>query len=289
MKSQGHILIRKDRHSGGPLRTDFTQNGHELVEGLISVIMPAFNCHDLLAQSILSVIDQSYGNWELLIVDDGSSDATAAVAEEFAVRDPRIRVIPLGQNGGVANARNIGMQQARGQYLAFLDSDDLWLPHKLDTQVRFMQVRDAAFSFASYRRLLPDGTIGPMITVPERVDYSRLLKGNVIGCLTVMIDRAQVSPFTMLRGGHEDYIAWLTILRSGHLALGIAQDLARYRVSASSISGNKARAAGWTWKIYREIERMPLISAAYCFTCYSARSILSRIQEHIRNYHISPL
>src|SRR5579864_1915413 len=125
--------------------------------GLVSIVMPTHNSQGSLGESVQSVLAQTYGDWELLIVDDASQDSTLALARQFASNDPRIRVLPLEQNVGVADARNHGISAARGQYLAFLDSDDLWLPHKLQAQIDFMRSSGAGFSFAQYRRIDRDG------------------------------------------------------------------------------------------------------------------------------------
>lgn len=248
-----------------------------LESGLVSVVMPAHNAEKFLSDSIRSVVAQSFPQWELLVVDDASTDETFAVASEFAKVDGRIRLVRLDKNGGVAHARNVGIELARGQFLAFLDSDDLWLPHKLEVQISFMKEKGAAFSFSSYRRLAPDGSLSSELRVPFEVTYQQLLKGNVIGCLTVVIDRMQIPLVAMEKLGHEDYVAWLSILRQGYVAHGIQTDLARYRLSSSSVSGDKKRSAMWTWKIYREIEKLPLPVAIWCFANYSLKAVLNRI------------
>ena len=166
---------------------------------------------------------------------------------------------------------------ARGQYLAFLDSDDLWLRDKLRAQVEFMQQNDSAFSFCSYRRFTDDGAIGKAIQIPETITYEKLLKHNVIGCLTVLIDREKTLPVTMTAGGYDDYFAWLQILKCGHIAHGLQRDLARYRLSAKSISANKLNSAVLTWRTYRNLERLPLGKALWCFVNYTVRSLYSRL------------
>lgn len=245
--------------------------------GLVSIIMPAYNAENVLAEAIDSVLAQSFTTWELLLIDDGSTDDTLSLARECAARDPRIRVIQLTQNGGVAKARNAGIQAAKGQYLAFLDSDDLWMPEKLRTQTEFMRRNGAEFSFSRYRRFRTGEGAGKEVRIPDKLSYEDLLKGNFIGCLTVMIDRSYIPSLTMPTAGHEDYITWLQILREGHTAWGIQADLARYRFSSLSVSGAKPRSALWTWRIYRKIERLSFIKAAWCFFLYSLRGVASRL------------
>jgi teichuronic acid biosynthesis glycosyltransferase TuaG len=234
--------------------------------------MPAYNSEGVLAESVASVQAQTYRDWELVLVDDASRDATLSLAQQLAEADARIRVIALKRNSGVANARNVAMEAARGRYLAFLDSDDLWLPEKLEVQMDFMRRHNAEFSFARYRGFDAAGKLGRAEPVPDSVGYERLLRGNVIGCLTVLIDREKVAPFRMRAIGHEDYAAWLEIMSRGHMAWGIQYDLARYRKSANSVSGNKGRSAAWTWNIYREVENLPFSKAAWCFAQYSLKA-----------------
>lgn len=244
--------------------------------GLVSVVMPAHNSQSSLTESVQSVQAQTYANWELIIVDDASRDDTLALANQFASADPRISVLPLEQNVGVAEARNRGISAARGQYLAFLDSDDLWLPGKLQTQIGFMRSSGAGFSFAQYRRIGLDGSLTNPLRVPRTLDYEGLLRGNSIGCLTVAIDRYQIPEISMPKIKHEDYVTWLKILKRGHIAYGIPQDVARYRVASSSVSSNKRRSAGWTWNIYRRVEGLSVIKSAWCFLHYTARAIYIR-------------
>ncbi len=244
--------------------------------GLVSIVMPAHNSQGSLSDSVQSVLAQTYKDWELIIVDDASRDGTLALASQFASEDPRIRILPLDQNVGVAEARNRGINAARGQYLAFLDSDDLWLSHKLETQIGFMSSTGAGFSFAQYRRIARDGSLSNPVKVPRSVNYEGLLRGNSIGCLTVTIDRYQIPEVSMPQIKHEDYVTWLKILKRGHIAYGIPQDLARYRVASSSVSSDKRRSAGWTWNIYRRVEGLSVIKSAWCFLHYTARAIYIR-------------
>ena len=142
--------------------------------GLVSVVMPAHNSQSSLSESVQSVLAQTYRDWELIIVDDASRDGTLVLARQLASNDPRIRVLPLEQNVGVAEARNRGIGAALGQYLAFLDSDDLWLPNKLQVQIDFMRSSSAPFSFAQYRRIGRDGSLSNPVKVPRSVDYEGL-------------------------------------------------------------------------------------------------------------------
>ena len=248
----------------------------EFVPGLVSVVMPVFNNEEFIAESVRSVQAQTYPHWELILVDDASTDGTPQVIRELADGDSRIRIRRHRQNMGVAHARNSAMEAAQGQYLAFLDGDDTWLPEKLETQIRYMHEHGAGFTFTRYRRMNGDGNVSSEVPVPRRVTYSHLLKGNVIGCLTVVIDRAKLPDFAMETVEHEDYVAWLKLLKMGHIARGIRMDLARYRVTSSSVSSDKARSAAWTWRVYRNVERLSLGRCVWCFMNYLARAIYIR-------------
>ncbi|HLY43023.1 MAG TPA: glycosyltransferase family 2 protein [Terracidiphilus sp.] len=247
-----------------------------LVPGLVSIVMPTYNCENSLSASIRSVQAQTCRDWELVIVDDASSDASLEIARRFAIEDKRIRVLPLSQNGGAARARNAAINAARGQYLAFLDSDDLWLPQKLAVQVEFLKSHNAGFCFGSYCRWNGADQISAPVPVPQTVQYSNLLCGNVIPCLTVLLDRERIASFRMPQTPHEDYAAWLAILRQGHTAYGMQIDLARYRVSPQSLSANKFKCALWHWQILRAQEKLRLPRAIWCFLRYALRGILIR-------------
>lgn len=241
----------------------------------ISIITPAFNCDSVLKATVHSIIDQSYSNWELIIVDDLSTDSTLEVAQQFADSDDRIKVLKLEKNSGAAVARNTALINATGRYIAFLDSDDLWKPHKLETQLRFMQENDIAFSYSAYAQIDETGEFIREILVPATVSYSQLLKTNVIGCLTAMYDVEKLGKVKMpLIRKRQDFGLWLNILKKTDLAYGIQEPLALYRVRENSVSANKFSAASYTWRLYRDVERLSLLSSVYCFTCYAVGGVL---------------
>lgn len=247
------------------------------INDLVSIITPAYNCDQYIAETIHSVLNQTYSQWEMIIVDDASTDNTVKILESYIMKDDRIKVISLKGNQGVANARNVGMRNARGRYLAFLDSDDIWNENKLERQLQFMQFNDIAFSFSQYHQFVDEvSNLKKFVNAPKVIGYKDLLKGNCIGCLTVILDRAKIPKFVMTKDRHEDYIAWLGILKQGFYAYGLQEDLARYRVSSCSLSGNKIKSALWTWKIYRRIEKKSIITSIYYFICY----IMNALRKH---------
>ncbi|WP_339226565.1 glycosyltransferase family 2 protein [Oceanobacillus sp. FSL K6-2867] len=247
---------------------------------LISVITPAYNAERFIGDTIDSVLNQTYSNWEMVIVDDRSTDNTTSIVEEYRKRDNRIKLIVLEENSGSAVARNTAMENAKGRYIAFLDSDDRWLPEKLDKQLRFMQNNDIAFSFTKYVRILEDGTkTNAVSSTPESVNYDDLMKRCVIGCLTVMLDRDKVGHLKMVNiRTRQDYVYWLTITKKGFLAYGLPEILAEYRLVGNSISSNKWKAAKRNWYVFRKIEKQSLPKSIWYFAHYVIRSIMDLIR-----------
>ena len=250
----------------------------QYVDGLVSIIIPAYNAADYIAETIESVFNQTYINWEMLIVNDCSQDNTAEIVQSYAVKDKRIKLINLKQNSGAAVARNTAMQNAKGRYIAFLDSDDLWKKEKLQKQIEFMQQNDYGFTFTAYEHFKEvKENIQNQVQIPKSLNYNQALKGNQIGCLTVMLDRKQIQNIYFTTQRHEDYILWLNILKQGITAYGIQENLALYRTGNSkSISGNKLQSALWTWKVYRESQRLSVVKSMYYMWFY----VVNGLKKH---------
>lgn len=241
---------------------------------LVSIVTPAYNAERFLAQTIASVAAQSYPTWELLVADDCSRDATRQIVEEHAARDARIRLLALPRNAGPALARQVAVEAARGRFVAFLDSDDLWLPAKLERQLAFMEMRGAALSFTAFRRISPDGArIGRTIHVPARLTYGQLLGNTAIATSTAVVDRRLAGPFRMVKTYYDDFALWLEITRRGFAAFGLDEDLMRYRVVGGSVSRNKGRSAAMVWRTYREVERLGLARASWSFARYAINAM----------------
>lgn len=236
---------------------------------LVSIITPAYNAEMYIKFTIESVLHQDYENWEMVIVDDSSKDNTKLIVDEFMRLDSRIKLISLSENKGVAYARNIGLKEAKGKYVAFLDSDDLWYPYKLSTQIDFMKKNGYVFTFSSYEIIDSDGKkkLG-VVNAPQKVDYNRLLKGNPIGCLTVVLDREKIGNIAMPNIKHEDYATWLEITKRGFVAYGISEPLALYRKSKTSVSSNKLKSALWTWNVYRHHQKFSFMKSSKCLFWY---------------------
>src|SRR6185437_1025409 len=173
---------------------------------LISIITPSWNVEGLIGETIESVQAQTLRDWELLIADDCSTDNTAAVIEGYAAKDSRVKLIRQPRNGGPALARQAAIEQATGRFVAFLDSDDLWLPAKLERQIAFAREHRAALSFTAFRRINEDGSVtGRLISVPDSLTYGQLLKNTSIATLTAMIDREISGPIAMKNEGYDDF------------------------------------------------------------------------------------
>jgi teichuronic acid biosynthesis glycosyltransferase TuaG len=241
----------------------------------VSIITPSYNAERFLAKTIDSVLLQTYQNWELLIVDDCSPDDANQLIEQYVAKDGRIKLLRLKSNSGAAVARNTAIEAARGRYIAFLDSDDRWLPNKLEKQLSFMQECDVAFSFASYEKLNEEGDVVGTVGIPPKVSYRDLLKVCSIGCLTAMYDTEKLGKVYMpLIRKRQDLGLWLRILKETPYAYGLEEVLAQYQLRNDSISANKRDAASYTWRLYREVEKMSLPVAAYYFAHYAVNGVL---------------
>lgn len=238
---------------------------------LVSVITPAYNAAGVIKETMNSVLSQTYTNWEMLIVDDCSTDRTRDIIREYEAVDSRIRLIELKKNSGAAVARNTALEQASGSFAAFLDSDDQWLPYKLERQLAWMKKYGAAFTFSQYYVIDSDGrNLGLGDIIPPRVGYRDLLKQNMIGCLTVVVDLTKTGPIRMVDiRTRQDYVLWLELCRRGLTAYGLSEPLAVYRRQKASISSDKKKMVLQNWKVYREVERLNLLASSYYFMHYA--------------------
>jgi len=217
------------------------------------------------ADAVCSVIAQTFDDWEMIIVDDASSDNSVAKITNYLEQDDRLKLIRLVQNEGSAVARNKAIERARGRFIAFLDADDRWAPRKLENQLAFMQDNKYAFSHTYYEKINESGNlIGEVITPPELLSYADMLKSNQIGCLTAMYDTAQFGKRYMpgIRK-RQDYALWLELLRSENYARCLPEVLAFYRVRTGSISRNKIEIVKYNWKLFREVEQFSRVKSVY--------------------------
>lgn len=231
---------------------------------LVSIIMPMYNAGKFLSKSIESVLEQTYQNWELLLIDDGSNDDSIDIALAFMEKDSRIFLLKNEQNMGIAKTRNKGIEASKGQYIAFLDSDDLWLPNKLEVQIKWMEEKKLLFTCSSYFVCNENGNITHERNFSEGPQtYQDLLKTNTIGCLTVVVESNLLKRHLMPDLKHEDYATWLNILKEINTVYFINEKLAIYRKLTTSTSSNKWNTISWVWKILRQNEQFSVIKSSF--------------------------
>lgn len=246
---------------------------------LISIITPAFNAEKYIEDTIESVLAQTYQNWEMLIVDDCSVDNTVQMVEKYCAMDLRIKLIRHSKNQGVAATRNTALAQAKGAYIAFLDSDDMWLPMKLETQYSYMEKNDFAITYTAYQKYVSEtNEKGKIIIVPAEMTQKTVLYNTAIACLTVMINREQVGDFQMPLLNHsEDQCTWRTILLRGYTAHGLNENLALYRISSNSMTAKKCSAAKRQWMVYRKYYDFSVVKSCVYFISYALHAVIKHL------------
>ncbi|SDX22528.1 glycosyltransferase family 2 protein [Pseudomonas sp. NFACC08-1] len=240
-----------------------------------SIIMPVFNAVRTLNESVLSVLDQTFTDFELIIVDDCSVDGSRESIKLFAEMDNRIRTVFLERNSGVANARNAAIKCSEGSYIAFLDADDVWMRDKLLRQNEFFS-NGADVVYSDFIRFYEDGH-EKTVCSPDFVDFKKMLSGNCIGNLTGAYNTRTLGKVYQESIGHEDYLMWLQIFRRGVVAKRVPEVLARYRVLNSSLSANKFKALLWTFRIYKDKMGLGLLSSIYYLFKYAIGAMLVRV------------
>lgn len=250
--------------------------------GLVSIIMPAHNAAKTIRESIESVLSQTFTDWELLIINDSSTDETEQIVSEYIKKDNRIKLLHTDKSVGKPfYPRNIGIKAAEGRYIAFLDSDDVWLATKLEHQIPLFDDEKVAIVFSYYEKFADnevESKKNRVIKSPASVSFNSALYGNPIGNLTGIYDTQKVGKVFYEDAGHEDYILWLTILKKGFVAKNTNTVEARYRVAVKSVSSNKGRAAFWTWNIYRNTLGFNIIKAAFCYSIYMVKGFLKYLK-----------
>lgn len=243
----------------------------------VSVVMPAWNAAATLQASMDSVFAQTHADVELVVVDDCSQDGSWDIIRQTAAREPGVVAIRLPKNGGVAAARNAGIEAATGTHIAFLDSDDRWRPEKLAVQLADMAATGSAISYTAYRRFDEAGNTLSVVVPPPEVDHAAMLKSNRIGNLTGLYDRS-IGDGRFERVGHEDYVFWLAMVKRAGIARRVptTEPLADYLVRTGSLSADKRKAARWQWEIYRQVEKLGPVRAAWCFAHYAAIALGKR-------------
>lgn len=241
--------------------------------------MPSYNSV-YISESIDSILAQTYKNWELLITDDCSTDSTREIVSEYVTRDPRIKLFKLNQNSGAGVARNNSIEHAHGRFIAFCDSDDMWLPEKLEKQLAFMLDNGYEFSFTSYYSCSEDAVVDNFVKCKSRVDLFSLIKDCSVGCLTAMYDTSRIGKILMptIRK-RQDWGLWLTIIQKCKYGYGIKEALSKYRLCSTSISANKFSLVKYNVRVYNQVLGYSIIkSYAIFFTLFMPSYFLKKIK-----------
>lgn len=234
------------------------------MEKLVSVIMPAYNCEKFIAESIESVLCQSYHNLELIIADDCSDDGTVKIGQKYADRDSRIRILISDKNQGAATARNRAIENAKGTYLAFLDSDDLWDKNKLERQISFMEQNNYSFTCTAYGKVNEKSDILKYsVNCEPKYDYNQILK-KCPGNSTIIYDCEKLGKIYGIDiRKRNDFAMWLRVIKISGYAYGLQERLGYHRVREDGISYNKMSLIKYQWKVYRDIEKLSLVKSVY--------------------------
>lgn len=237
---------------------------------LVSIIMPLNNCEQFVGHAIESVLNQTYPNFELIVVDDYSTDNSASIVESYVRKDSRVKLYKLEKNQGVSNARNIGIENAEGKYIAFLDSDDLYNEKKLELQVALMESSNYPITFSAYQKINEDGSVrGVILSNKDRINYRDLLKSNIMPTFSVMYNSSLIGKrYFDQSPKSEDYIYWLGILKDVPYAYNIKEILGYYRVRKNSRSSKKLETVMYQWIIYRNIEKLSLSDSLFFYLIY---------------------
>lgn len=231
---------------------------------LVSVIMPAYNAANYISEAIASVQNQNYKNWELFVIDDASTDETCSLVENIIKLEPRIQLLKNLKNEGAGTTRNKGIAATKGDFIAFLDADDLWLPEKLEVQIKFMKENQLAMSFSSYYLISEKGAyLSKGILALPKLSYKKLLKANYVGNLTGMYDVLKTGKiYSPLLRKRQDWALWLSVLKKVKIAEGIQQPLACYRIRKNGISTNKWALIKYNYQVYNRFLNFGVIKSS---------------------------
>ncbi len=242
---------------------------------ICTIIMPSYNSEKYISNTIQSVLNQTFRNFELIIIDDESVDSSPKIIEKFAKSDERIIFLKNKKNLGVSVTRNIGLKQSRGRYIAFIDSDDEWFQEKLEKQINILEsMKNVALVYSSYQIIDENDGVVKEKLVPKNVTFDNLLKENFICLSSICFDRRVLKDnFMSAKYFHEDFCFLLNGLRNNCIYYGISQVLTKYRVSRYGRSHNKKNAAFYRWLIYRKFLNLNLVESAYYFIWYFINGI----------------
>ncbi|PRY82679.1 glycosyltransferase family 2 protein [Alkalibacterium olivapovliticus] len=240
------------------------KNKEILNEGLVSIVMPAYNCADFISITLDSVLEQTYKNWEVIVIDDNSSDNTDEIVKKYTKKDKRIKLHKQEKNFGAAVARNTAVELARGKYIAFLDSDDVWFPDKLTKQISFMKENNYLFTCTSYTKIDENGMyLNRTIGVRKQSTYVDILKKNP-GNSTVIYNAEVIGKVNIPNiRKRNDYVMWLSVVKNAGMLYGMEESLASHRIRSGSLSKKKSNLVKYHWKVYREIENLSVLKSTY--------------------------
>lgn len=250
-------------------------------EQLVSIIVPVYNSEKFINDTIQTVKEQMYKNWELLLINDCSTDNSENIIKKYVKEDNRIKLINLEKNSGAAIARNTGIESAKGNYIAFLDADDLWKNEKLEKQIKFMEENNYDFTFTGYEFADESGNkLDKIVNVPRQLNYKQALKNTTIFTSTVIFNadnlgKDLISMPNVRRG--QDTATWWKVLKTGIIAYGLNETLSLYRRSSNTLSSNKMKALKRTWNLYRNVEKLPLFTSLYNFCWYCFNAVKRRV------------
>ena len=242
---------------------------------MVSVITPLYNNKRYISQTIESVIAQTHAEWEMIIVDDGSTDGSDEIVRRYTAADKRITLLTQ-QHKGSASARNNGLRHAKGRYIALLDSDDIWDPEFLESQLQLLQETGGQLVCSAHRRINENGNecLSPFFP-PEQATYHDLLKTCSISCLTALYDSEKHGKIFLKEDFRlrDDYVLWLEIIKKVKVVYGNRKILASYRITSSQKSANKIKTIIPQYKVYREIEHLNILQSLYYLGCWAIRGI----------------
>lgn len=252
-----------------------------MIDHMVTVIIPVYNAEKYLERTIQSILGQTYSEWELLLIDDCSTDQSRLLMRKYEKQYDNIHCYYCEENKGPSQARNLGIEKAQGRYISFVDSDDLWVPEKLEKQMRFMAENQYAFTFTSYE--FADETAartGIISHAPQCVGYKDLLKSSTIAPSTTMFDRKKI-PDELIKMpigvAREDAATWMKITKNGYYAYGLDEVLTIYCRHKGAYSGNKFKAIIGKWELYHDIEHMPFWKSAYYVVVNTWAAVMRRI------------
>lgn len=243
-------------------------------EPLVSIITPLYNCENYIREAIESVLNQTYSNWEMIIIDDCSTDRSSEIVKTYIEKECRIKYKKNIKNMGPAISRNNGIRISKGQYISFLDSDDFWDLNKLYSQIKFMETHNILMSHTDYFFVNSKSEIIKKVNTSKEINYKKLLKGNQFKTMSMILNRDIINNKQFPDIKHEDFGFFLDVLKNDKKSIKSKESIAMCRIGEKSLSSNKIKSAIWTWNIYRKYEKIGLIKSSYYFINYIINGLL---------------